>query len=152
VHWLTLRPATAADAPLLREWRNEPATRAASRNTGEVGEAEHVAWLESAMADPDWRLFVAERDERPVGQVRFYRSGDTWEISVSLAPELRGGGLGAAVIDAGVERLRADGAEGTVEAWVRTGNQPSLRAFENGGFVERPERASPEFRVLTLTL
>jgi RimJ/RimL family protein N-acetyltransferase len=140
------------DAPLLREWRNEPATRAASRNTGEVGEAEHIAWLEGAMADPDWRLFVAEQGERPVVQVRFHRSGETWEISVSLATGARGGGLGSALIDAGVGRLRADGARGTVNAWVRPGNEASLRAFRSGGFTEQPEASTEDYTLLTREL
>jgi RimJ/RimL family protein N-acetyltransferase len=145
---LTLRPATSSDASLLRAWRNEPATRAASRNTAEVGEAEHRAWLARVLADPRRMLFVAERGGDPIGQVRLDAAGEGWEISVSLAPEARGAGLGSALIERGVEQLRAAGREGPVEAWVRADNAPSLRAFRRAGFVDEPARRDAEFTVL----
>ena len=82
-----LRPATVADAVLLRIWRNDPATRAASRHSGGVEAEEHAAWLDRTLADPDRLLLVAELGGAPVGQVRLDRDGECWEISVSLAPE-----------------------------------------------------------------
>jgi L-amino acid N-acyltransferase YncA len=149
---VTLRPALSSDAALLRTWRNDPATRAASRNTGEVTEAEHAAWLETVLSDGDQRLFVAEREGRTLGQVRFQREGGAWEISITVAPESRGAGLGAALIDAGLAELRAEGADGTVEAWVRVGNDASLCAFRRAGFSAEPARSDAEFALLTRAL
>jgi RimJ/RimL family protein N-acetyltransferase len=149
---LTLRPAADSDAALLRSWRNDPDTRAASRNTAEVEEAEHESWLAGVLADAGQRLFVAEQDGRPVGQVRLQRADDAWEISVTVSPEARGAGLGAALIEGGVERLRAEGAQGAVEAWVRAGNAASLGAFRRGGFSEEPERSNADYTLLTREL
>jgi RimJ/RimL family protein N-acetyltransferase len=146
---LKLRPAAQSDAALLRAWRNDPVTRAASRNTDAVGEAEHEVWLARTLADPGQRLLVAEADGRPAGQVRLERGADSWEISVALAPERRGTGLGAALIQAGVEQLAAEGTEGQMEAWIRVGNEPSMRAFERAGFSEDPGRSNDEYRLLT---
>jgi RimJ/RimL family protein N-acetyltransferase len=145
---LRLRAATLADAALLMTWRNDPATRAASRNTAEVDEEEHAAWLARTLADPYRLLLVAELEGTPVGQVRLEWGGERWEISVSLAAEARGRGLSIPLIEGGVEWVEDEGG-GWVEAWVRPENARSRAAFERAGFLEEPERADQEFLVLT---
>lgn len=127
---VTLRAATAADADLLLAWRNDPATRAASFTTGEVDPAGHRAWLAARLADPACSVWIAEQDGTPIGQVRLDGDADEAEISVGLAPEARGRGLGAAVI----AKACAAGAAATVLARVRPGNEASLRAFRQAGF------------------
>jgi RimJ/RimL family protein N-acetyltransferase len=132
---LSLRPASEADAPRLRQWRNDPDTRAASRATAEVGAAEHVAWLASVLVDPDRHLWICELDGEPVGQVRFDRlDEERYEISVALAPEARGRGLSSRLISLGVERLRESNPGAEVEAHVREDNSRSLAAFRRAGF------------------
>jgi spore coat polysaccharide biosynthesis predicted glycosyltransferase SpsG len=68
---VSVREATLADAGLLLGWRNDPATRAASRSSAEVTEADHVAWLRSSLARDDRLLLVAEDATGPVGTVRW---------------------------------------------------------------------------------
>jgi RimJ/RimL family protein N-acetyltransferase len=133
---LELRPATAADADLLRDWRNDPATRQASRNTNEVTVEGHRAWLEGVLRDDRRHLLVAELAGRPVGQVRFdpLRDGD-YEISVSVDRRRRGEGLGRALIEAGVAWLWRKAPDATrIVAEMRHGNDASRRAFEATGF------------------
>lgn len=132
---LLVRPASAADGPRLREWRNDPAVRAASRNTAAVGAAEHLAWLAGVLADPDRRLLICELDGEAVGQVRFDRTAEgRHEISIALAAEARGRGLSSRLISLAVERLRESNPEAEVEAHVREGNDRSLAAFRQAGF------------------
>ncbi len=132
---MTLRPASEADAERLREWRNDPDTRAASRSTAEVGTEEHVAWLTAVLADPDRQLLICEREGEPVGQVRFDRlAEDRYEISIALAPAARGQGLSSPLIALAAEQLRASHPNAEVEAHVREDNAPSLAAFRRAGF------------------
>lgn len=132
---LRLRPATAADADLLLEWRNDPVTRAASFTTGEVHPAKHRAWLAARLTDPLCRLSIAEWDGVPIGQVRVTRIGDRCgEISVALAPEARGQGLAAAVITEACAASAPALALTTVVASIRPENERSRRAFEAAGF------------------
>ncbi|HEX5375369.1 MAG TPA: GNAT family N-acetyltransferase [Solirubrobacterales bacterium] len=132
---MTLRPASEADAGRLLEWRNDPDARAASRNIAEVGAAEHTAWLAAVLADPHRQLLIGELDDKPVGQVRFDRLGeDRYEISVALAPAVRGQGLSSSLIALAVEKLHESSPGAMVEAHVRDGNDRSLSAFRGAGF------------------
>lgn len=123
-----LRPATMTDAELLFAWTNDPDTRAASFSTEPVEWAGHVAWLERVLIDPDRRLWIGESDG-PVGQVRLDRGDDCEIISVSIAPERRGQGLAALLIQAACAQ-----AYGRVVAEIKPGNVRSVRAFDAAGF------------------
>ncbi|HEX6753802.1 MAG TPA: GNAT family N-acetyltransferase [Solirubrobacterales bacterium] len=145
---MTLRPASEADAGRLLEWRNDPDARAASRNIAEVGAAEHTTWLAAVLADPNRQLLICELNDKPVGQVRFDRLGESrYEISVALARAVRGQGLSSSLIALAVEKLRESSPGAKVEAHVREGNDRSLAAFRRAGF--RPsDREMDGFLVL----
>jgi RimJ/RimL family protein N-acetyltransferase len=134
---IIIRTALQADSERLLAWRNDPVTRAASRNSEVVAIAAHERWLQGVLTAPDRELLVGESSGDPVGQVRFDRlGGERWEISVTVAPHARGRGLGRALVAAGVEWLWAARPDArVVEALVREGNERSLRVFEGCGFV-----------------
>ncbi|MET0433250.1 MAG: bifunctional UDP-2,4-diacetamido-2,4,6-trideoxy-beta-L-altropyranose hydrolase/GNAT family N-acetyltransferase [Cellulomonas sp.] len=140
---LAARPATADDADLLLGWRNDPATRSASRDQDEVPRAAHVEWLQRVLAAPDRLLLVVEHTGRPAGTVRFDREADgLWEVSITLAPHARGRGLAAGVLDAGERAWRERVGDGpAVLACVRPDNAASARLFERAGYRRRPEPA-----------
>jgi RimJ/RimL family protein N-acetyltransferase len=133
---LRLRPATSADAELLLAWRNDPATRAASRTRGTVAPAAHRRWLAGKLADPAVRLAIAEVDGVAVGQLRAELTGSPAEAEVhlGLAPEARGRGLGSRLVEAGVRLAAAELGVRRVIAHVRPDNVASVRSFERAGF------------------
>ncbi len=143
---LLYRPASEADSQLQLAWRNDHETRAVSHTKHEIGAQEHERWFAGVLADPDRTLLIAESDEGPMGSVRFDRSGDEAEISVVVAPERRGGGLGRRIVResselmlaglAGLERVRAE---------VEEGNDRSASAFRRAGFAAAGDGASPLF-------
>jgi spore coat polysaccharide biosynthesis predicted glycosyltransferase SpsG/RimJ/RimL family protein N-acetyltransferase len=142
---MAARRARSDDAPLLLAWRNDPVTRAASRSTAEVDPAEHEAWLHRVLADPGRMLLVVEDRGEPVGTVRFDREEPgLWEVSVTVAPEVRGRGLAHRVLAVGEAAWRREVGTGPrVLASVRPDNTASARLFRSAGYRPAPERATP---------
>ncbi len=139
-----LRPATAADARQLHEWRSEPAVRAASFGQDEIPWDDHRRWLARKLGDRDRCLLcIAERpaDGAALGQVRFEREGRAAEISISLDGAARGHGLAPWVI-----RMACDAAATAwpelreVVARIRPENAASFRAFASARFVRQDGR------------
>ena len=132
---LRLRPAVLEDAELLRQWRNDPATRAASHNTAEIGKEEHWQWLLRLLANPCRKLFVAEENGVPVGTARADRQNDVWLLSWVTAPEARGRGVAKRMVALLLHQLNE-----SVRAEVKVGNVASIRLAEQVGLVlEREE-------------
>jgi spore coat polysaccharide biosynthesis predicted glycosyltransferase SpsG/RimJ/RimL family protein N-acetyltransferase len=134
---LSVRLATEADADALLRWRDDPVTRAASRDTGEVGAEQHRAWLAATLADPGRHLLLAADDGGDVGTLRWDRREDgEWEVSVTVAPERRGLSLGAPLLQAGEGWLAAhEPATHTMLAAVHVDNAASLRLFDTAGYL-----------------
>ncbi len=137
-----LRAATADDAPQLLAWRNDPETRKQSVSTDVVAEASHKEWLARSLASSDRRLYIALQAGAEVGTVRLDRDGgETWEVSITVAPSARGKKLSASMLVALEERAKVDGAK-VLTAKIRASNAASVAAFKRAGyyaFVERSE-------------
>jgi spore coat polysaccharide biosynthesis predicted glycosyltransferase SpsG/RimJ/RimL family protein N-acetyltransferase len=134
---LRLRPATEADADTLLGWRDDPATRAASREKGKVDAERHRSWLAATLADPGRHLLVAYDDEGELGTLRWDRRDDgEWEVSLTVAPERRGRSLAAPLLRCGEEWLAVhEPAAHTMLAAVHVDNAASIRLFDGGGYL-----------------
>jgi RimJ/RimL family protein N-acetyltransferase len=140
----SVRPATPADADLLLTWRNDPSVRAWSRSAAAIDATEHTAWLVAALADPDRHVLVAvDEDGVPAATTRYEllpdptgaRSRSRWEISIAVAPGLRGRGVGSAALTASDRWLWTTEPEADeIVAWVRSGNAASRKLFEGQGY------------------
>lgn len=133
---LTLRDAAPGDVRLLFDWANDPVARAQSFTQATIAWQDHEHWFARKLADARCLLLIAENAQsQPVGQVRFDLSDDgSAIISVSMAPEQRGKGYGAAAIARACDELRARHGARTVLAYIRADNLASQRAFARAGF------------------
>lgn len=131
---LRLRPATRADRDLLWRWRNDPDTRRASFDAEEIPRERHARWLEDTLARADRRLYVAVLDGTDVATARLDIAGREAEVSLTVAPEQRGRGVGAQVLEALAREAAAGLAIFRLIARVRPENAASRRAFERAGF------------------
>jgi L-amino acid N-acyltransferase YncA len=122
------RPATPDDARDVWLWRNDPLTRAMSRNTDEVAWEGHAAWFEKALANPAITLLIGEVEGEKVGMVRFDHGPET-EVSINVNPACRGRGYGLALLRQSIAL-----AGGEVFAEIRDENLASRRMFERAGF------------------
>ena len=128
-----LRPATSADCDRLWEWRNDPDTRAASFRTEPVPLEDHRAWFAGTLKNRNRLIYIVEADDTPVGQVRFDRRGDEAEVSISIAADHRGRGLGEAALRQGIEQIRLAWAPKRLVAQIKPCNDRSISAFSAAG-------------------
>lgn len=134
---LSVRPATAADAPIMFDWRNDESTRAVSLESGAIEWDSHIAWLDRVLDASSHRLFVGEIGARPVGVIRFdFSDSDRGEVSLYLDPSLHGLGLGPPLLLAGED---AAGIQ-TIDATVIEINRASQILFTRCGY----EQVAPD--------
>ena len=126
---ITLRPATMADAAVLLSWKNDPVTRAMSIDGKQISAQEHAAWLSGVLASRTVRLYVAQHDGKPAGTVRAEFTEDSTELSWTVAPELRGRGLGKAIVATALRYL-----SGKVVARIKEDNAASISIAKHAGF------------------
>lgn len=145
---LPLRPATLADGAVLLRWRNDPTAYRFFFHARPVSPTEHADWLRARLLDPRTRLFVLlDPKGRPLGQIRLElgRRGSA-EVSLSLAPEARGRGLGPRALASATARARRLSIRRLI-AHTRSDNLPSALAFLKAGyqFVRRLRRGGHDY-------
>ncbi len=120
---LTLRAATQDDAERLFAWRNDPLTRAMSKDSAPLQWDAHLSWLSARLTREDPALFIVERAGLAVGTLRI----DGELISYTVAPEQRGVGIATAMLKLARERF------GPLTAEIRADNAASIKAAERAG-------------------
>jgi RimJ/RimL family protein N-acetyltransferase len=143
-----LRPADLADASILWRWRNDPVTRGASFDDREISLEEHTRWMEATVRGHDRVVYVAEVHRAPVGTVRLDVTGTEAAVSVTVAPEWRGRGIGAACLAALCGDAFARRGLTRLTARIKADNRASRSVFERAGFA----RYGPDGDVLEFEL
>jgi UDP-2,4-diacetamido-2,4,6-trideoxy-beta-L-altropyranose hydrolase len=141
---VAVRTATMDDAWLLHRWRDDPAVRAISMTSAPIPYADHCRWLTQALQDPDHIVLVAMLGQHPVGSLRYRLHDGEAAVSIVIAPEMRGEGVGGELLDAGEAHLKATyGGPLRIVATVKPDNRASMRLFAGSGFevdVAEPSR------------
>jgi spore coat polysaccharide biosynthesis protein SpsF len=133
---MRLRQATVADRDLLWRWRNDDEMRAQSFRTTAIPLDEHDRWLHAALADPSCLIWILlDSHGLPVGQGRIRIRGEEAELSLSVAAEQRGQGIGGVLLRLLTDQLFAERPEVVrIRAFVKHGNHASSRLFESVGY------------------
>jgi len=133
---LLVRHAYVFDEALLLDWANDPETRQNSFSPDPIPAENHRRWFRSRLRNLDGcRLYIVEIEVGiAVGQVRFERQDQAWEISYSLAPEFRKRGLGRPLLEVALLRMRSEYPGALVLGKVKPDNLPSCKVFESLNF------------------
>ena len=131
---LNLRSVTMEDSDILLKWRNDSQTRKASINVREVKKEEHVQWLHDALQNKNRKIYLAEKNGELVGTVRADYVDLIHELSWTIAPNMRGGGLGNIMVAEIVNQLATK-----VTAKIKKENKASIRIAEYVGMVFEKE-------------
>ena len=126
-----LRRAEAGDAETMYAWQSDPETRRFARNPEVPSWEGHVAWLNRKLDDEDCVFAIVEQDAKPAGLIRLDREGGDAEVSIVIAPDRRGQGLGKATLALARRLLPRD----RLTAFVKPENLASKRLFEQAGYM-----------------
>jgi len=129
-----LRRATAADAEAVWRWRNDPITRDASLDPAEVPWAVHETWFGDSLQRNDRELYIVVADGTDAGMVRVDLRNAEGVVSVNIAPEWRGRGVGTAALRRLVRQTPRRPDLRSLVAEIKASNVASRVAFERAGF------------------
>lgn len=132
---IQLRAATLDDSQLLFEWRNHPSIRAISTNSAPIQWESHQQWFNKALQNVNRPIYIAEYADVEVGVIRFDIDGAQAEVSLFLAPDLKGRGLGTQLLLQGEQQLIREHPQILkLVATVLSGNEASHRLFRRCGY------------------
>lgn len=130
-----LRRAEATDCDRIHAWRNDPHIRRFSRDAKPIDLEGHRAWFGRILADESRTLLIGDDASGPLGVLRYDRAGDVAEVSIYLAPDRLGSGLGADLLLAGDDWVRQNSPETRkIIAEVLPGNAASEELFQSCGY------------------
>jgi UDP-2,4-diacetamido-2,4,6-trideoxy-beta-L-altropyranose hydrolase len=130
---VAVEPAGMADAMLVWNWRNADAPGYARRTEADTSLDDHLQWFARALSSPDRLLLIGRAGGEDVGHIRFDQVDGLATVSIVLAPEMRGRGLGGPLLAAAIGAARGRGIA-SFKAVVHVDNTPSRRIFEKAGF------------------
>jgi len=142
-----MRLARKEDSDVMLEWRNHPDTRRFFFDSSAIDPEVHKTWLSAALANPSRYLLIGEDTAvKPVGVVCFDQEENVADISIYLAPQRRGEGLGIPLLDAAVKWLKENSTIEHIFADVLPTNGASLKMFAAFGFKSNLHRLSLDIR------
>lgn len=129
---MSVRLARLEDAQFIWDARNGDDAILHYRNSSAPEFEDHLAWLETALADPLRILWIAQLGSQDIGHVRLDCHGPdqhTAEISLYMPPAFRGMGLGPCMLSNATQRAFDQGIE-MLTAEVHSENTASRHSFE----------------------
>ncbi len=132
---LRIRLAEMSDAFPLWELANEPCTRMNAFNPDPILFAHHVEWLKRKLTSHDTRIWILELDGNIAAQIRYDRVDEnTAEIDFTVAPALRGKGIGTKALALTRQTACAEMGVRYLVGVTFDSNLSSARSFVKAGF------------------
>lgn len=132
---IRLRDVSSEDCRLIWEWAVDASVRSFSFNTSAIPWHKHQRWFREKISNGNCMYYLAENHKGiPLAQVRYDTDGTNADISICVAPESRGIGLGSRIIRQSAGRLFNETAVTQIHAFVKPENKASAKAFINGGY------------------
>jgi UDP-2,4-diacetamido-2,4,6-trideoxy-beta-L-altropyranose hydrolase len=133
-HHLEVRRARKTDIEPLWLWRNDLLMRSMAKAPDAITWADHERWFNRVFDDTESELYIVELSGEPAAMVRFDRDDNRALVSINVAPQLRGRGIGKAALASTCRDFEEAHPEATLWAEVRHENMASKLAFRAAGF------------------
>lgn len=133
-----LRKIKKEDCIDLYYWRNDIVTRRSCFNSKIISYRTHREWFKNSLANRQRYLYIVEDSKRgKIGVLRVDRlSPHVAEISINLAPNMRGKGYGAKLLQQMCRKFIHGNQKIMFLARIKKENLASLRVFKKAGFNE----------------
>lgn len=130
------QPEDAADLARIAAAIAPTSRFAADRRFGpDASRRLYARWLQSCLEDAAVRVIVARLVRRAVGLVTIKPHGEVMQLTLlGVAPELRGRGIGLALVHAAVQASAAAGSA-RLELITQGHNLGAVRTYERAGFL-----------------
>lgn len=130
-----LRKATPEDLLTYYNWANDETVRQNSFSPEPIDLKTHKNWFKQKLNNPDYLLYILEKDQNPVGQIRFDVEEKIAHISYLIDSNYRGQGLGKLIVQLGIKQFfQDDSRKVNFQAAVKPENSVSNKIFQNIGF------------------
>ena len=131
---LILQPVCQDDMALLYQWQLAPKTRQYARNVNAPTPAQHQQWFDAVIWDRKIHFYLLKQGKKACGYVRLNPRAKTqrqgFEVSVALAPDCYGQGLGFQALEL-IKQLHC---EQLLLAYIEPHNSASIKTFSKAGF------------------
>tara|TARA_B100000767_G_scaffold5260_1_gene4982 strand:+ start:6634 stop:7617 length:984 start_codon:yes stop_codon:yes gene_type:complete len=118
---------------LLFNWVNDYDVRENSLRTEPVLWEDHLKWFKNQLIDAQSKIFIFEKEDIQIGQIRINKIEDRWLIDYSIDKDHRGKGYGLLMTNALVRRFNSF----KFKAVVKHTNTPSKKVFEKLGYCKK---------------
>ncbi|MEH1960629.1 MAG: UDP-2,4-diacetamido-2,4,6-trideoxy-beta-L-altropyranose hydrolase [Nostoc sp.] len=134
-NFFQLRSVQQDDCRLLWEWSNAPEVRAVSFSSKSILWEDHVQWFKSKLINPNCIFYIAiNKNDVPIGQIRYDIENHEATVSMSIDPKFRNQNYGSSLIKLACKQLFSDSDITRINAYIKSSNQASVRAFSKAGF------------------
>jgi RimJ/RimL family protein N-acetyltransferase len=131
---LNLRYVRKIDCYWLWTLANHPVIRNTAYESDPIAWDDHQKWFNAKYNDPACTIYVAEKGQEAVGQIRFDLEENTAIVDLAVDPARHGRGYGTALIRKGTKRFIEKSKATHVFAYIKADNHASVRAFEKAGY------------------
>lgn len=138
---IRLRQAVPEDAEMVFKWRNDPFIIARGSSQRTVCWDEHQKWFSETVRGNSRKMFIIQKDDMAIGQIRFDRVDQkTCIVSVYLLEEFTHKGYGRQAIRYGCLEISRVWDVQEIIACVRQDNPVARAAFIKAGFLETGDK------------
>ena len=139
---IKIRKALLEDSEFLFNLRNEESVRKVSGNPNIIPWENHQAWFKKRLVNPKSIIFIIELEGQSIAQTRYDLGGNGTaldgsdaEVSIAVAKDFRGKGLGTEILKKTAEKFWETFPEiKTIRAFINLGNEASVRSFSKAGY------------------
>ncbi|NIK12253.1 GNAT family N-acetyltransferase [Alkalibacillus almallahensis] len=141
-----IREANESDCDQLYIWANEESVRDNAFDSNKIIYSDHQEWFKNILKSPHHKIFMVNRYDQPIGQLRLDIEQDVGLIDYSIDHAYRGRGYGSELIKylSGIVH-QYDLPISKLIGKVKYQNKASIKAFEKANFKPKEYETHIEF-------